>query len=73
MLSCLPSGMIFDASIGVMVKADIKENIVAKVTVSANSFRKPPTMEDMDAIGRNTTMFVSVEAITATVISAVPR
>ena len=66
------SGRIIDASIGVRVNDMIKENIVAYTTVRLNCLKMDPAMLDMVARGRNTMRLVSVEARTATVISAVP-
>ena len=61
-----------EAIIGVRVKETRSEKKVAKVTVKANSRKNWPARLVMEAIGKNTTMLVRVEAITATAISEVP-
>jgi len=65
-------GIILEASIGVIVKAVKRENMVAIVTVTANSLKKRPTIEVIVAIGKNTTILVKVDARTAVPISLVP-
>ncbi len=66
------SGSIKFASIGVKVKDIIIERIDAKVAANANSFINIPTIEDIFAIGKNTIIFVRVDARTATITSVVP-
>ena len=63
----------FAAIIGVSVNETSSEANVEAVTTIANGTKNRPAIVRIVAIGRNTTMFVSAEAATASATSPAPR